>query len=303
MARKDLKVKILIGIPGSGKSTYAKEFIKKNEGWVIISRDSFRYMLKNVGYCEPKIESLITDLMNVTVVKSLSRNLNVILDNTHVKESYINEAIKLVEHYADVEYMPFDVPLETCILRDKAREKTVGEDVIKRMHKDYEVLKKSFHWNPVKKKKNRPILTPNFESKLPDAVIFDIDGTIANMGNRSPYEWNKVDVDTVNTIVAEQMSYHKSKGRKVVLLSGRDGSCRELTEDWLMKNGLKYDEFYMRKENDMRKDSLIKRELYENNIKGRLNVICVYDDRLQVVKEWFSLGVFCFNVNQGLQEF
>lgn len=303
MARKDLTVKILIGIPACGKSTYAKDFIKKNEGWVIISRDSFRYMLKNVGYCEPKIENLITDLMNITVVKSLCKNLNVILDNTHVKETYINEAIKLVEHYADVEYLTFDVPLNTCIERDKLREKSVGEEVIKKMHKDYEYLKNNFHWNPVKKKKNRPVLTPNFISKLPDAVIFDIDGTLAIMGNRSPYEWHKVDVDLVNTIVAEQVSFHKSKGRKVILLSGRDSSCREMTEDWLVKQGIKYDEFYMRKENDMRKDNLIKKELYEKNIKGRLNVLCVYDDRLQVVTEWYKLGIFCFNVNQGMIEF
>ena len=36
-------LKILIGIPASGKSTWSKEFVSKNDNWCIVSRDDFRY--------------------------------------------------------------------------------------------------------------------------------------------------------------------------------------------------------------------------------------------------------------------
>jgi hypothetical protein len=55
----------------------------------------------------------------------------------------------------------------------------------------------------------------------------------------------------------------------------------------------------MRPKNDYRKDSLIKEEIYVNNIKNKYNVIAVYDDRDQVVKKWRELGIKCFQVDYG----
>ena len=47
---------INIGPPASGKSTFTEDFIKNNDSWVRVSRDSFRYMLKNTGWCHYKLE-------------------------------------------------------------------------------------------------------------------------------------------------------------------------------------------------------------------------------------------------------
>jgi hypothetical protein len=55
----------------------------------------------------------------------------------------------------------------------------------------------------------------------------------------------------------------------------------------------------MRPANDFRKDSLIKKEIYENDIKGKYNVIMVYDDRNQVVDVWRGLGLKCAQVEPG----
>ncbi len=64
-----------------------------------------------------------------------------------------------------------------------------------------------------------------------------------------------------------------------------------------------FDEMYMRPKDDYRKDTLIKKEIYENHIKPNHNLLCVYDDRLSVFRTWNELGIFVFTVNQGLFEF
>ena len=74
---------------------------------------------------------------------------------------------------------------------------------------------------------------------------------------------------------------------------------KKVTEDWLKKNGIEYDKLLMRVTDDVRKDSIIKKEIYENNIKGKYNVSLVLDDRNQVVEMWRDLGLTCFQVADG----
>jgi hypothetical protein len=55
----------------------------------------------------------------------------------------------------------------------------------------------------------------------------------------------------------------------------------------------------MRKTDDFRKDSIIKEEIYQNEIEGKYNVLCVLDDRNQVVEFWRAKGLVCFQVAPG----
>lgn len=300
---KELEVIINIGVPASGKSTWTKEFLAKNPGWVKVSRDDFRYMLKGVGWCDPKTEKMITFLENQAIVTALANKCNVIIDDTNLKISTINAFIKLVTEYASVSYRVFDVPYKTLVERDAARERKVGEDVIKKMWEQWMILKDSFDFQPVPRDKQRHFLVPNFNSPLPDCVIFDVDGTLALMGNRSPFDWNKVDRDSLNRIVAEHIKFHKSLGRKIIIVSGRDESCKKITEEWFEFYGIEYDLFFMRPKDNCEKDTVIKKRIYENDIKPKYNVLCWYDDRKQVVDQLYELGIFVFNVNQGSKYF
>ncbi len=302
MKKNNLKILILIGIPASGKSTWAKDFVRKNPEWARVNRDDFRNMLKNSQTCEPKVEDMITLLVKETITKSLMRKLNVIVDNTNLKLKYINEIIEEFKYSADIDFRVFDISLDKAIERDNQREAKVGTGIITKMYKDYKNLLDSFDFQPINKVE-RPHLIPNYKSELPDAVVFDIDGTLALMGNRSAFDWMKVYKDDKNDIVAEQVEFHKSKGRKIIIVSGRDGVCKKLTMDWLELYGIEYDEIYLRPENDYRKDTAIKREIYNTYIKEKYNVLAVYDDRLQVLDMWYDEGVFTFNVNQGNFEF
>ncbi len=301
--KKNLKILILIGIPGSGKSTWAKDYVKYHDDYIRVNRDDFREMLKSDQVCENKIEDMITGLVNQTIENALMKKLNVIVDNTNLKVKYINDIIEKFKYSADIDYRVFDVSLDKAIERDSNRDKKVGGSVINKMNKEYKILMDSFDFQPVNKISHRPHLVPNFNSTMQDAVIFDIDGTLALMGRRSPFDWENTYKDDLNIIVAEQIEFHKSKDRKILIVTGRDEVCREVTTDWLELYGIEFDELYMRPKDDYRKDTIIKKEIYQNEVVGKYNLLCVYDDRLSVCRAWHELGIFVFTVNQGLHSF
>lgn len=305
-AKRHKKITLTIGIPASGKSTWTKQHIAKNPNTVRVSRDEFRFMLRDTPVTEPKIEDMITELVILTITKALLRGCDVIVDATNLKIRYIRAFIDTFKYDADIEFMVFDIPLEKCIERDKNRERPVGEHVIRKMYKDYKNLVDSFPLDrvsklPTWKKRFVPIEKKN--NQLEDCVIFDIDGTLAIMNNRGPYDWDIVDRDDVNLVVHEQIALHKSLGRKIIIFTGRDEESREKTESWLKFYDIEYDFLYMRQDGDSRKDNAVKKELFETYVENKYHPVCCYDDRLQVVQMWYELGLFCFNVNQGMHEF
>ena len=89
----------------------------------------------------------------------------------------------------------------------------------------------------------------------------------------------------------------------IVLLSGRDESCRKETEEWLTKNGICYQELHMRPEGDFRKDTVIKREMFDKYIAGKYYVKAVFDDRPCVVRMWRSMGFTTFALGNQHIEF
>ena len=122
MKKENLKILILIGIPASGKSTWSKEFVRNNAGWVRVGRDDFRKMLKDAQMCEPKIEEMINGLITKTIHSCLSKKLNVIIDNTNLKVRYINDFIEEFKYSADINYKVFDISLEKALERDQNSE-------------------------------------------------------------------------------------------------------------------------------------------------------------------------------------
>lgn len=295
------KLVMLVGLPASGKSTKAKEMCEK-EGYVRINKDDLRSMLFN-SYNQKK-EKYIIKARNLLLESMLEAGKNVVVDDTNlnpVHEAYFKQVAKQY----NVEFMRDDsflqVPVEECIKRDLKRLNSVGERVIWDMY---------YKWvNPINAE------TKDYNPNLPYCVLCDIDGTLAHMEGRSPYDWNKVDTDKVDSAVAYildsikfMMNTSNRNGRpynnnRVILLSGRDSICREKTRDWLELNDIDYDRLYMRKEGDNRSDVIVKRELYEKHIKGKYNVLCVIDDRPVVCRSWRELGLKVLQVGNPYYEF
>jgi len=142
---------------------------------------------------------------------------------------------------------------------------------------------------------------PEHNPDLPNAIICDIDGTLAKMNGRSPYEWDKVGSDELVEPVARIIAGFVHSNTQVLLVSGRDGSCEVKTRDWLQGKGVDYDQLWMRPAGSMAPDTNIKHEIYLRHIKGRYNVIGVFDDRPCVVRLWRALGLFVFDVGNGIE--
>ena len=132
------------------------------------------------------------------------------------------------------------------------------------------------------------------------AIICDIDGTLAHMQDRSPYDWDKVSDDVVDKTIKEILrTFYSTSKYAIILASGRDDVCKQITERWLGKNYIFYDALYMRKHNDNRPDEVIKKEIYDKHIKDKYDVVFVLDDRNKVVKMWRDLGLKCLQVAEG----
>jgi hypothetical protein len=133
----------------------------------------------------------------------------------------------------------------------------------------------------------------------------DIDGTLADMrGIRGPFEWSRVGEDKVIEHVAEYARFiYTDANHDLILFSGRDGSCREQTEDWLDDNNIFYDALHMRPAGSDINDSILKENLYMEHLHGNYIVDHVVDDRAQVCKMWESMGFRVMNCGGFLSDF
>ena len=278
------KVILTKGLPASGKTTWAKELLKSNpNAYKRINNDDLRKMFDNMQYSQD-MEKFIKKAVDILVLLALEEGKHVILDNTHLSESSVNRIKKLVKGKAEViiEDKFLKVPLETCIKNDLKRLDSVGKDVIIKMYEQH-------------LKKVEPIIQ---DKTLPPAIIVDIDGTLAHMKGRSPFDWDRVGEDECDDIIKGIVNSYDNLGT-IIVMSGRDSCCRDITIKWLNDNNIAWDTLLMREEGDFRKDSIVKRELFDNNIKDKYYIEYVLDDRNSVVDMWRDMGLKCLQVEPG----
>ena len=94
-----------------------------------------------------------------------------------------------------------------------------------------------------------------------------------------------------------------SRGVEIIAVSGRSDKYKKQTLKFFESNGFEPNELFMRRDGDKRSDVEVKREIYEDNIKDKYNILFVFDDRLQMVRYWVSQGLYVFNCNQHLVEY
>lgn len=119
---------ILCGVAGSGKSTWAKEQIKKNNG-VIISRDEIRFnILKENNldieshYFDFEKEVLQNWLKEIKDKASSNSEINIYADATNLNKKSRNRILNQLPKDINVVYVIFDTPLETILERNSKRE-------------------------------------------------------------------------------------------------------------------------------------------------------------------------------------
>lgn len=269
------------GLPASGKSSWALEKVRRDGNWLRFNNDEMRLMLHGKRW-KRSVDRFVNRLRDDFIAAAIGSGKNVIIDNTNLNPVHIERIREKFSGRAEIEVKDFDTDVEECIKRDAKRgELSVGERVIRDMYDRY------LRPEPVEQ-----------DLSLPPAIIVDIDGTIASTGgNRGPYEFEKVGGDLVITGVAALLRIIATEANpiEIILLSGRDSQCRDQTEHWLNQHNIPFDQLIMRAEEDQRRDSIIKRELYEEHIKGAYYVHMVIDDRDQVIREtWIPEGLHVF---------
>lgn len=143
-------------------------------------------------------------------------------------------------------------------------------------------------------------------------VIFDIDGTLANVEHRihwvrsKPKNWTAFNRgmvrDTPNQDICDLLRMFHAAGSTILIASGRNDDEREVTERWLRDvaglGGL-WTRLYMRASRDYRSDDIVKGEILDQMIADGFNPTMAVDDRTQVVNMWRARGLRCLQCAPG----
>ena len=127
-------VVILRGVPGSGKTTWATNWVASGNRRLRINRDDIRYAL--FGRYVDVDENLVTKTHNAILREAMRTHYDIVIDNTNIDADKLRALVRHIERQGGyvVDIIAMDTPLDECVRRDSARDRVVGEDVIRRMH-------------------------------------------------------------------------------------------------------------------------------------------------------------------------
>jgi predicted kinase len=300
------------GLPASGKSTWAKGWVAEDpKNRVRVNRDDLRHMMFGFYWGDGVNEDAVSAAEEAMVKAALAKGQSVVVDATHLKASYVKRWARI----HPVTQMLFPYPPETLVIVDRERmergERGVGAKVIRGMAKRYRIgddgILPRVDLSDVQEAEVKPYVpgpTP--------AYSFDIDGTLARMVNRGPYDTSKYADDVADRAMSETLWFLQD-GAKVagetvdgnevafLVLSGRSEEFKPVLVEWLAGWGLEIPEenIFMRPKGDMRNDAVIKSELVDKHISGVYDVIMHFDDRDRVVNALRRKGMKVAQVEPG----
>ena len=121
----------LVGLPCSGKSTWARNFAKRIPDCLIVSSDETRKAIFGTEE-ERRYNGFVFSAMAEKTEKGLAEGKTVIYDCANLSAKQRKENIAKFGAGYNVAIF-FDIPLSTCLSRNAARTRHVSEDVIRDM--------------------------------------------------------------------------------------------------------------------------------------------------------------------------
>lgn len=287
------KIRVLRGLPGSGKTTEARKIVEESGNAGRINRDDLRAMLFN-GKWSGKREGIVIEAERALAQVLISHNHTAIIDDTNLTDKHwrlwteFAKEIEL-ENPITVTQTTMTTPLAVCVQRDAQRTKPVGEAVINRM-----ALNAGWIQFP-----DRPI------------VLVDIDGTLADGEHREHLvKGPKKDWDAYYKLLSADFPhehivkwvYHLSENHTIVIVSGRPDTYQRETLFWLREVAkVPFDWLFMRAGSDKREDSIVKKEILDKIPKEK--IAFVIDDRPRVIRMWRENGLSVIPVKGQCDEF
>ncbi|HXQ35504.1 MAG TPA: HAD family acid phosphatase [Anaerolineales bacterium] len=140
-----------------------------------------------------------------------------------------------------------------------------------------------------------------------EIVIFDIDGTLADVSARQhhlmkkPKDWDSffkgIPQDKAIKSMVRLCNILYESGIKILLCTGRREQDRAETVKWLAQEEVNYHELILRRDGDRRSDVIVKREMLAGI--DRSKILFVVEDRSGVVEMWRSEGLVCLQCAPG----
>jgi predicted kinase len=288
---------IVRGIPASGKSRFSVRWVSEDPlNRARVNRDDLRFATFGSYVLSHELEGVITKMEHALISTLLASGKSVIVDNMNLRAKYLKPYLELAKR-AGVQVLHKDFPVEydVALQRNAARDRQVPESVMKRIYDSF-IRKGSFPKFPVLEEMETFFEPYTADVNKQSAYIFDIDGTLALMVDRGPFEWAKVLNDLPNEPVIHMAKLLDALGHKIIITSGRDAICREDTEIWLHDQGVEYEALYMRPEGSGDKDTIVKLAIFNEHIRENYYIRGVFDDRLMVAKLWHEMGLPLFRV-------
>lgn len=134
------RLTITRGLPGSGKTTWAREQQAVDPHLFRVNRDDLRAMLRpDWKHGDLEHEDMLSTFHHAMVWQLLDDGYPVVVDDTNLSDEHLTfllaAAVPARAHVVTQDFR--DVPLDVCIERDSGRPNPVGEQVIRRMHAKY----------------------------------------------------------------------------------------------------------------------------------------------------------------------
>ena len=193
---------MLAGLPGSGKSTYAEELVRK-EGFVVHSSDKIREELGDVND-QSKNEQVFT-ILHKRIKEDLRSGKNVIYDATNLNRK------RRVAFLKELKYIPCEkicvlvaTPFELCMEQNSKRDRVVPEEVLHRMYRSFQV----------------PCVQEGFDSV---EVYYPNKKWKEYYGDIIAHLWSLRDFDQCNHHHALSLGKHMAKAADIV--SNEDNNC------------------------------------------------------------------------------
>ncbi|WP_168442844.1 AAA family ATPase [Microbacterium sp. PF5] len=125
------------GIPGSGKSTWARSWVaERPDERGRVNRDDIRMAV--FGRPHGVDERVVTRVQNATIRALIEAGKDIVVDNTNLNPVYNEKLINFVRSLgANVRIRDFEVDVDEAIRRDSERPNPVGAGVIRGFHRTY----------------------------------------------------------------------------------------------------------------------------------------------------------------------
>lgn len=292
------------GIPASGKSTYAQKWVTQDpENRARVNRDDIRFKLFGKYVFDKKErgekEAAVTRFEEDLIRKNLAAGKSVVSDNMHLNPKFLSNLLKIAkENNVKVEHKDFPITLEEALKRNSKRDRVVDESALREIYKRSLGPNGEFHLFPGSYP-TKPFVKPD---KKRHAVIVDMDGTLSDTRDIVHFvrDGKYRDFDSFhrhsyftppNKQVLDMVMDAHNKGLKIIITTARNETYREVTQAWLDRLNVPYENIYMRADNDGRPDYVVKDEIYNTQIKHDYDVVRAIDDNPQAVQAWVENNI------------